>query len=62
MSQTSLITILAFVAGLGSGYFARSAAGMLHGRTHAADLAAIEKLNPIMRARSVSEEVRTTPK
>jgi len=45
MSQTSLITILVFVAGLGSGYFARSAAGMLQRRTHAADLAAIEKLN-----------------
>jgi uncharacterized protein (TIGR02246 family) len=45
MSQTSLITILAFVAGLGSGYFARSAAGMLQRRTQAADLTAIEKLN-----------------
>ena len=45
MSQTSRITILAFVAGLGSGYFARSAAGMLQRRMHASDLAAIEKLN-----------------
>ena len=45
MSQTSLITILVFVAGLGSGYLARSAEGMLQRRTHAADLAAIEKLN-----------------
>ena len=45
MSQTSLITILVFVAGLGSGYFARSAAGMLQRRTQAPDLAAIEKLN-----------------
>lgn len=44
MRHTSLITILVFVAGLG-GYFARSAAGMLQQRTHAADLAAIDKLN-----------------
>lgn len=45
MSRTSLITILVFVAGLGIGYFARSAADMLQQRTHAADLAAIEKAN-----------------
>ena len=45
MSHTYLITIIVFVAGLGSGYFARSAAGMLQRRTYAADLAAIEKLN-----------------
>ena len=45
MTQTSLITILVFVAGLGSGYFARSAVGMLQRRTPAADLASIEKLN-----------------
>jgi uncharacterized protein (TIGR02246 family) len=44
MSRTSLITILVFGAGLGIGYFARSAAGMLQRRTHAADLEAIEKL------------------
>jgi hypothetical protein len=43
--RTSLTTILVFVAGLGLGYFARSAAGMLQSRTHAADVAAIEKLN-----------------
>jgi uncharacterized protein (TIGR02246 family) len=43
MRRTSLITILVFVAGFGIGYFARSAAGMLQGRTHAADLAAIER-------------------
>jgi uncharacterized protein (TIGR02246 family) len=42
--KTSL-TILVFVAGLGLGYVARSATGMLERRTHAADLAAIEKLN-----------------
>jgi hypothetical protein len=40
-----LITILVFLAGLGSGYFARGAASMLQRRTQAADLAAIEKLN-----------------
>ena len=45
MSQTSLTILLVFVAGLGSGYFARSAAGMFQRRTHAADLAAIEKLH-----------------
>jgi uncharacterized protein (TIGR02246 family) len=43
MRRNSLITTLAFLAGLGIGYFARSAAGMLQRRTHAADLAAIEK-------------------
>jgi ketosteroid isomerase-like protein len=43
MRRTSLITILVFVAGLGIGYFARGAVGMLQRRTHAADLAAIEK-------------------
>jgi len=41
--RTSLVTILVFVAGLGIGYFTRNAAGMLQRRTHAADLAAIEK-------------------
>ena len=45
MRRTSLITILVFVAGLGVGYFARGAAGTLQRRTHAADFAAIEKLN-----------------
>jgi ketosteroid isomerase-like protein len=43
MRRSSLITVLVFVAGLGIGYFARSAAGMLQLRTHAADLRAIEK-------------------
>lgn len=33
MSRTSLIDILVFAAGLGSGYFSRSAAGMLQRRT-----------------------------
>ena len=42
MRRTSLITILVFVAGLGIGYFARSAVGTLPQRyTHKADLAAI---------------------
>ncbi len=44
MGKTSLITILVFVAGLGSGYFTRSAAEVQR-NTRAADLAAIEKLN-----------------
>jgi ketosteroid isomerase-like protein len=44
MRRSSLITVLVFVvAGLGIGYFARSTAGMLLLRTHAADLRAIEK-------------------
>jgi ketosteroid isomerase-like protein len=43
MRHTSLVTILVFVAGFGIGYVARSASGMLQRRTHAADLAAIEK-------------------
>jgi ketosteroid isomerase-like protein len=37
------MTVLVFVTGLGIGYFARSASGMLQRRTHAADLRAIEK-------------------
>jgi len=46
MRRTSLATILLFVAGFGIGYFARSAAGRLPRKnTHAADLAAIEKLH-----------------
>ena len=45
MIRTSLVAILVFVAGLGIGYFARSTAGMLQRRTHAADLTAIEKAN-----------------
>jgi hypothetical protein len=44
MSRTSLIAILAFAAGLGSDYFARSAAGMLQRRTQAGGLAAIGRL------------------
>jgi hypothetical protein len=43
MRRSSLITVLVFVAGLGIGYFTRSAADMLQLRTHAADLRAIEK-------------------
>jgi uncharacterized protein (TIGR02246 family) len=43
--RRTLVTILVFVAGLVIGFFSRSAAGMLQRRTHAADLAAIEKLH-----------------
>jgi uncharacterized protein (TIGR02246 family) len=47
MRRTSLVTILVFVAGLGIGYFARSAGISRPHRTdtHAADLVAIEKLH-----------------
>src|SRR5580704_4444087 len=46
MRRTSLITILVFVAGLAIGYYARGAIGTIqHKDTHAADLAAIEKLH-----------------
>jgi ketosteroid isomerase-like protein len=45
MSRNSLVTTIVFVAGLGIGFFARSAMGALERRTHAADLAAIEKLH-----------------
>ena len=46
MKRTSLVTILVFVAGLGIGYFARGAMGAIQRKdTHAADLAAIEKLH-----------------
>jgi uncharacterized protein (TIGR02246 family) len=46
MRRTSLVNILVFVAGLGIGFFSRSAyTNMLQRRTHAADLAAIEKLH-----------------
>jgi ketosteroid isomerase-like protein len=47
MRRTSLITTLAFVAGLGIGFFARNTGmGTLQRKdTHAADLAAIEKLH-----------------
>jgi uncharacterized protein (TIGR02246 family) len=46
MRRNSLVAILVFVAGLGIGYFARSAVGTTHRTdTHAADLAAIEKLH-----------------
>jgi ketosteroid isomerase-like protein len=44
MKHPSLFAIVAFLAGLGIGCFARSAfTGMLQRRTHAAELAAIEK-------------------
>jgi len=46
MRRTSVFVTIAFLAGLGIGYFGRSAyPGMLQRRTHAADLAAIEKLH-----------------
>jgi hypothetical protein len=46
MRHTSLVTTLVFVAGLGIGYFARSAKSTLQRNdTYAADLAAIEKLH-----------------
>jgi ketosteroid isomerase-like protein len=45
MRLTSLVTTIVFVAGLGIGFFARSPVSTLQRRdTHAADLAAIEKL------------------
>jgi hypothetical protein len=45
MRHSSLVTTVVFVAGLGIGYFARSAVSTLQRKdTHAADLAAIEKL------------------
>ena len=45
MRRTSLVITIVFVAGLGIGYFARSPVSALQRRdTHAADLAAIEKL------------------
>jgi len=44
MRRTSVFVAIAFLAGLGIGYFARGAAGMLQRRTYAGDLAAIKKL------------------
>jgi uncharacterized protein (TIGR02246 family) len=45
MRRTSVFVAIAFLAGLGIGYFVRGAAGMLQRRTPAVDLAAIEKVN-----------------
>ena len=45
MRRSSVFVTIAFLAGLGVGFFARSAMGTLQRRTHAADLAAIEKLH-----------------
>jgi uncharacterized protein (TIGR02246 family) len=45
MRRTSVFLTIAFLAGLGIGFFARSTMGTLERRTHAADLAAIEKLH-----------------
>jgi uncharacterized protein (TIGR02246 family) len=47
MRQSFLITIIVFLAGLGIGYFARSAGLGAPGKTdsHAADMAAIERLH-----------------
>jgi ketosteroid isomerase-like protein len=43
--RISVFVTIGFLAGLGIGYFARSAVGRLQQRSHAADLAAIEKLH-----------------
>ena len=45
MRPTSPVATLVFIAGLGIGYFVRSAAGVFRRRTHP-DLAAIEKAHP----------------
>ncbi len=46
MRRISVFVMIAFLAGLAIGFFARSAyTGMLQRRTHTADLAAIEKLH-----------------
>jgi uncharacterized protein (TIGR02246 family) len=46
MRRTSVFVPIAFLAGLAIGFFARSVyPGLLQRRTHAADLAAIEKLH-----------------
>jgi hypothetical protein len=45
MRRTSVFSSIAFLAGLAVGLFARGATGPLHPHTHAADLAAIEKLH-----------------
>jgi ketosteroid isomerase-like protein len=45
MRRISVFVTIALLAGFVSGYFARSAADMFQGRTSAADLAGIEKLN-----------------
>jgi uncharacterized protein (TIGR02246 family) len=45
MRRISVFVTIALLAGFAIGYFARSAAGMLQRRTHAADSAAIEKLD-----------------
>jgi uncharacterized protein (TIGR02246 family) len=45
MRRAPVFVTLAFLAGLGVGYFARGAAGALQERTHALDLAGIEKLH-----------------
>src|SRR5271170_5263517 len=43
MRRISVFVTIALLAGFVIGYFTRSAAGMLQRRTHAADLAAIER-------------------
>ena len=58
MRHTSL-TILVFIAGLGIGFFARSAyKNITQRRTHAADLVAIEKLQRT----SQTEALRNRPR
>jgi hypothetical protein len=43
MRRISVFVTIALLAGFVIGYFAQSAAGLVQRRTHAADLAAIEK-------------------
>src|SRR5271156_3093063 len=45
MRRISVFVTIALLAGFVIGYFAQSAAGLVQRRTHAADLAAIEKLH-----------------
>ena len=63
MRPISLVTILVFLAGLGIGFFARGAyTGMLQRRTHAADLAAIEKLHNVDVEATFTEDPSYVPK
>jgi uncharacterized protein (TIGR02246 family) len=58
MRRTSVLTTLAFLAGVGVGFFARSAhTGMLQQRTHTADLAAIEKLHKADVAATLTQDL-----
>jgi uncharacterized protein (TIGR02246 family) len=58
MRRTSVLMTLAFLAGVGVGFFARSAhTGMLQQRTHTADLAAIEKLHKADVAATLTQDL-----